>query len=85
MRVNRQYAGCGDAADDPDQSTDRTQAHRFNQKLRENVVAARAYCHAHANFARPLGYAHQHDVHDSDAAHEQRHASDCAEQDRHHP
>ena len=47
--------------------------HRFDQELRENVAAVRADGHADANFARPLGDAHEHDVHDADAADDERH------------
>ena len=36
--------------------------------------------HADADLARPLGDADEHDVHDADAADEQRHGGDAAEQ-----
>src|SRR6185312_9641703 len=42
-----------------------------------------AHGHANANLARALGDRNQHDVHDPDAADEQRHAGDGTEQDGH--
>ena len=47
--------------------------------------AARADRHAQADFADALGHRHQHDVHDADAADDQRDAGDRAEQQRHQP
>ena len=38
-----------------------------------------------ADLARALGHGHQHDVHDADAADEQRHRRDRGEQQRHDP
>ncbi len=38
---------------------------------------------ADADFAGPLGDRYQHDVHDADAADEQRDAGDAAHDDRH--
>ena len=43
----------------------------------------RADGHARADLARSLGYADEHDVHDSDAADDQRNAGDRAEQSGH--
>ena len=43
----------------------------------------RADGEADADFARPFGHAHEHDVHDADAADDQRDAGDRAEQQGH--
>src|SRR5260370_488930 len=53
---------------------------RLSQELPQNVATARANRFAHANFFCPLGHAHQHDVHDSDAGSEQGDEADnkCA-------
>ena len=48
-------------------------------------LAARADGHADADLAGAFGDRHEHDVHDADAADQQRDAGDAAEQDRHHP
>ena len=45
----------------------------------------RADRHAQADLARALGDRHQHDVHDADAADEERHRRDRGEQDRRAP
>ncbi len=54
----------------------------FDQELQQHVAAAGADGQAQADLARPLGDRHQHDVHDADAADEQRHAGDAREQRR---
>jgi hypothetical protein len=54
--------------------------HGFHQKLPDDVPAARADGLPHADLARALGHAHQHDVHHPDAAHQQAKAGD---RDRH--
>ena len=43
-------------------------------------TVARADRQAQADLARPLGHRHQHDVHDADAADEQRHRGDARQQ-----
>ena len=48
----------------------------------QDVAAVRADGHADADLARALGHAHEHDVHDPDAADEERDAGDRAEQAR---
>jgi len=35
---------------------------RFNQKLKQNIAAARPQRFPHSDFAGPLGHGHQHDV-----------------------
>src|SRR5947208_16808238 len=54
-----------------DDSAKKRQGHRFEQELISNVAAARAQRLANADFCRALSNAHQHDVHDPDAAHHQ--------------
>ena len=85
MRITRQDTGRADAADDSDNAADGTQRHSFNQKLRQNIVAARADCHAHTDFARSLGHADEHDVHDSNSADQQRYSCNCSQQNSHDP
>ena len=48
----------------------------------QDVAAARADRHAQADLARALGDRHQHDVHDADAADQQRHRRDGGQQQR---
>ena len=43
----------------------------------------RAHRHARADFTGPFGYTHQHDVHDSNAADNQRDTRNRAEQSGH--
>ena len=43
----------------------------LDEELHQDVALARADRHADADLARPLGDAHEHDVHDADAADEQ--------------
>ena len=42
-----------------------------------------AHRHACSDFTRPLGHAHQHDVHNTDTTDDERNASDRPEQNRH--
>ena len=72
-----------DAENNAKQSADGTERNRFDQELGENVAPVRADGHARADFARPFGYAHEHDVHDADAANDQRNARNRAEQSSH--
>ena len=45
-----------------DGPADQAERHRFDQKLRQDVLAARAHRHAQADLARTFGHADQHDV-----------------------
>src|SRR3546814_8707175 len=54
--------------------------HRFGEKLQAHLARAGAHRHAQADFADALGHRHQHDVHDADAADQQRNAGHGAEQ-----
>ena len=53
------------------------------QKLPENIAAAGANRFANSNLFRPLGHAHQHDVHDANAGGDQRDKAnhECANTD----
>src|ERR1043165_5391930 len=53
--------------------------HRLDEELGEDVAPARADGLADADLARPLGDGDQHDVHDSDPAHDERDAGDRAQ------
>src|SRR5215813_12862980 len=74
-----------DAAADQDayQSTHQTQNQRFRQKLQTNVIRSCTHSHSDADFARPFRDRHQHDIHDSNAAHHQGNGGDASEQQRH--
>ena len=51
----------------------------LDEKLEEDIPPAGADGHADADFARALGDADEHDVHDADAADQQRNAGDAAD------
>ena len=55
-----------------DDSAEEGHGRRFDQELRHDVAAARAERLAHTDLARALGDRDQHDVHDDDAADDQR-------------
>ena len=83
--------GMNDAASAPiavaereaDQAAEQAQHERLEQELQQDVMALRADGLADADLARPLRHGHEHDVHDADAADEQRDADDAAHDDRH--
>ena len=62
---------------DADEPAGERQRQRLDQELRQDVARLGADRHADADLARPLGHAHQHDVHDPDAADQQRHRGDA--------
>ena len=66
-----------------DHATDRTQRYGFDQKLGKNVAAVGADCHSNADLPRALGYADEHDIHNANAAYEQRDGCDRDEQGAH--
>src|SRR5207249_8153913 len=75
--------GSADAKRDAEQAAGGTERHSLNEKLQENVAPASADRHADADFASALGDADEHDVHNADAADEQRYAGDAGEQPGH--
>src|SRR5262249_10098355 len=54
-----------------DDSAKKRQRHRFEQELISNVAAPGAQRLANADFRGALSNAHQHDIHDADAANHQ--------------
>jgi hypothetical protein len=54
---------------------------RFHQKLEDNVAFFGAERAPDADFPRAFGHAGEHDVHDPDAAHEERDARDGPKHD----
>ena len=62
----------------PDNAAPPREQQRLDEKLREHLRAPRADRFAHADFARPFGDRHEHDVHDADARDDQRYRADGA-------
>ena len=67
---------------DADQAAEQGQRQRLDEELGEDVAAARADRLADADLAGPLPDRHEHDVHDPDAADDERDRGDAAEQER---
>ena len=63
--------------DDADEAAEQRQGQRLDEELGEDVAAAGADRLADADLARPLADRHQHDVHDPDAAHDERDRGDA--------
>ena len=75
QRVHRPRGA--EAERDADGAAGERQDDRLDQELQQHVEVARADRQAQADLARPLGHRHQHDVHDADAADQQRHRGDA--------
>ena len=76
----------GQPAQDAGHPADDREGDRLDEELADDVAAFGAQRTADADFAGPLGDRGQHDVHDADAAHDQRDGGDQAhEDDEHHP
>lgn len=58
--------------DNPDDPADAAYHERLGIELQENMGCAGAGCHPYADLAGTLGNGHQHDVHDADAADQER-------------
>jgi hypothetical protein len=71
------------ARGEPDHAAQHAHDDALDQELREHVRAAGADGQADADLAGPLRHAHQHDVHDPDAAHDKRNHGHAGEQRRH--
>jgi hypothetical protein len=69
-----------DPACDAHQTSGDRQYERFDQELEEDARRLRADGHADADLARPFRDADEHDVHDADAADQQRDGGDAREQ-----
>src|SRR5579859_4530602 len=59
-----------------DGTADNSNRRRLDQKLKQDIVAARAERFANADFASSLGHADEHDVHDDDPADDKRNRGD---------
>src|ERR1041385_3092719 len=70
-----------DADDDAGHAAEQRDRERLDHELRADVDAARADGAADADLARPLHHRGQHDVHDADAADEERDPGDRAHDD----
>ena len=79
--VGGDEAGQHDADHDAADASDQADGERLHHELREDVAGAGADGAADADLARPLEHRGQHDVHDPDAADEQRDAGDRAHDD----
>ena len=77
---------CGNAAtkEDAYDASGQAEDHGFNEELAEDVAGARAYGHADADFAGPLGDADQHDVHDAHTADHEGDEGHDEQEVRHH-
>ena len=64
----------------PQSPADQAQDNRLDQELAENVTGPRSDGHAQPDLARSLGHRDQHDVHDPDAADDQRDQSHAKQQ-----
>jgi len=84
MRKRGNEVGNSHAGSNTDRPTEETQRDGFDKELHQNIAAARAHGHADANFPGALGHAHQHDVHNADAANDERHGSHAGEQSTHY-
>src|ERR1017187_7898364 len=62
---------------DADETAGNRDQDRLGQELAHDVALAGANGAADADFARPLEHRRQHDVHDADAAHQQRNTGDA--------
>src|SRR5688572_11711970 len=73
QRCHRRKAlGRQEPENDADHTSHRRERDRFGEHLRHDVLAAGAKRFPQTDLARALTHHHQHDVHDDDAAHEQR-------------
>src|ERR1035437_6328311 len=81
----RYQLGHGHSAEYADDSPHQRHGSALDEELQQHVALPCAQRLAHADLARPLGHAHQHDVHNHDAAHYQRDGGDAdhhVEEDR---
>ena len=65
--------------EDADEAAEGRQRDRLGEHLRHDVAALRAERLAQADLTRPFADDHQHDVHDDDAADDQRQGDDADE------
>ena len=67
-----------------DHAAEQAEQGGFGQELDQDIASARAQGFAQADLAGAFGDRDQHDVHDADAAHQQRNAGDAAQEDGQH-
>src|SRR5579863_5313138 len=72
LRERRHYDRSDEPEDDADHPADRRENNRFGKELAKNRRTARSDRHAQADLACPLGNRDHHDIHDADAAHNER-------------
>src|SRR5207244_4850816 len=84
LREVRDQPRRADAEDDAGRAAHQAERGRLDQELEQDVPAPRPHREPDADLARALGHRHQHDVHDADAAHEERHRGEAAEQVHQH-
>jgi hypothetical protein len=78
------HKGDQPAQPNADDAAEHAEQRGFGQELHQNIPAPRANRFAQADFARALGDRDQHDVHNADAAHQQRDGGDAAQEDGQH-
>ena len=66
----------------PMQAAEQADHQRLDDELHQDVVRPRADRLAQADLAGPLGDAHEHDVHDADAADQERDGGDGRQEGR---
>ena len=71
------------ARPDPETAPRHREDERLDEELHQDVERLGPERHAQADLARSLGDAHEHDVHDPDAADQQRDRGDARQQGRH--
>ena len=69
----------GEPEDDANHASQDRERDRLGEDLPDDVAAAGAKRLAQADFPRPLAHDHQHDVHDDDAADDEREGDDADE------
>src|SRR6185312_15416403 len=74
-----------DAAHDPGEPAAEAEEHGFGEELKQHLQAARADRHAQPDLARALGNRDQKNIHDADAADEERDRGDGRKKKRHDP
>ena len=75
-RNERNEEGCDVAEDEAHEATDDAKDERFEEELKHDVAGAGADGFADTNFAGALRNGDEHDIHDANAADDERDASD---------
>ena len=82
-REARNESRGADSEDDAGDPACDGKCYRFNQKLSKDIVRLGSDGLAQSDFACPFPERNQHDIHDADTAHYQRHGSNGGQHDRH--